>query len=448
VAPSTGLSAAHRRGRRLFVLTATTLVLVPGLWPAWSLDAGVRPLTAPSSGSGAVGGMRPEEILTTYNAGPLAATGKGQTIVFFERASFDPKNLAAYEQRMFPNRTGLPFAPQVIDGPFPPEDRDGEPETEMDLEVAHAVAPDAALVVVNAESTLVTDTANTYDNLATLFASVDRRYPGAVWSSSIWWGCDRFRGADHDHQGAITAALASVNSAVATAESHGSSAFDADGDTGGFGCKPAMGADRFYTAPDEAEKGLDSVASLPAMTDVGGTTVSTDAHGVWLAEEPWVLSPVSQGTGGGVSNLWQRPPWQHAVHSPADTAHRLTPDVSADADPTTGMAVCVAYDPTTSDTCWTVGGGTSQAAPIWAGLTALMNQYLIHHGGHALGDLNPQLYRVATATAARPAFHDVTVGGNAVNDAAPGYDLVAGLGTPNVDNLAHDLSDLQQGRGT
>jgi kumamolisin len=155
---------------------------------------------------------------------------------------------------------------------------------------------------------------------------------------------------------------------------------------------------------------------------------------------------MSEGTGGGVSNLWTRPGWQNTVSSAADTSHRLTPDVAADADPSTGVAVCLPYDPKASDSCWSVGGGTSQAAPIWAGLTAMMDQYLIAHGGHALGDLNPQLYQVA-AHAALPAFRDVAIGGNAVYTAGPGYDLVSGLGTPDVNNLAQDLLTLQQGHG-
>jgi kumamolisin len=90
-----------------------------------------------------------------------------------------------------------------------------------------------------------------------------------------------------------------------------------------------------------------------------------------------------------------------------------------------------------------VGGGTSQSAPIMAALAAVMNQYLIANGGHALGDLNTQLYRIASG-AMLPAFHDVTLGGNAVDTAAPGYDLVSGLGTPDVDNLVQNLLVLQK----
>jgi kumamolisin len=90
------------------------------------------------------------------------------------------------------------------------------------------------------------------------------------------------------------------------------------------------------------------------------------------------------------------------------------------------------------------GAGTSQAAPIWAALTALMNQYLQAHGGHPVGDLNPLLYRVAEG-ARLPGFHNVIPGGNAVDVAVPGYDLVTGLGTPNADNLVRDLLDIQKG---
>ena len=90
-----------------------------------------------------------------------------------------------------------------------------------------------------------------------------------------------------------------------------------------------------------------------------------------------------------------------------------------------------------------VGGGTSQSAPIWAGLTALMNQYLLANGGSLIGDINPLLYRIAQG-APRPAYRDVTLGGNAVDNAGPGYDLVTGLGTPDIDNLAENLRLAQR----
>jgi kumamolisin len=72
-----------------------------------------------------------------------------------------------------------------------------------------------------------------------------------------------------------------------------------------------------------------------------------------------------------------------------------------------------------------------------------MNQYLVENGGRLLGDLNPLLYRVAEGSRL-PAFRDVVLGANAVAVAGPGYDLVTGLGTPNVDNLARNLLVLQK----
>jgi kumamolisin len=168
---------------------------------------------------------------------------------------------------------------------------------------------------------------------------------------------------------------------------------------------------------------------------VGGTTLSTDMAGRWLEERAWIDVPMSQGSSGGVSRLFARPDYQRAVVVARDTDHRLVPDVSAVADPFTGVQIVF-------DQARRIGGGTSQSAPIWAGLTALMNQYVIAHGAPPLGDINPLLYRVALG-ARLPGFRDITSGGNAVDNPTPGYDLVTGLGSPNVDNLARDLLDAQ-----
>jgi kumamolisin len=259
-----------------------------------------------------------------------------------------------------------------------------------------------------------------------LFESVDRQFPGAVWSLSIGWGCDAL----------ISAAdLAPVEAALATAQKHGTSAFDASGDTGGLECK---GGDEWSSAPGPDDVGLDAVSSLPAMTSVGGTTLSTDEQGRWLAEHAWVDSPLSQGTSGGVSAYFDRPAWQERLSMERDgDRRRLAPDVSAVADPFTGVRIVFGQQEL-------VGAGTSQAAPIWAALTVLMNQYLGAHGGRPLGNLNPLLYRVA-AGSNLPGFRDVGLGGNAVDVAQPGYDMVTGLGSPNVDYLVRDLLDIQKG---
>lgn len=294
----------------------------------------------------------------------------------------------------------------------------------MDLQVAHAIAPDARLVVVNARPTLEGDGA--YEKIGRMFEEADRRYPGAVWSLSIGWGCDALVNA---------ADLAPVESALAKAQEHGTSAFDASGDNGGLECK---GGDEWSAPPGPDDVGLDAISSLPAMTTVGGTTLATGPRGQWLAEYAWVDSPLSQGTSGGVSKLFARPEWQEKLSVKRDTGRRrLSPDVAAVADPFTGVRFIFGQKEF-------VGGGTSQAAPIWAALTVLMNQYLEANGGEPLGNVNPLLYRVA-AGAKLPGFRDVRLGGNAVDTSQSGYDLVTGLGSPNTYNLARNLRDLQTG---
>jgi kumamolisin len=382
-----------------------------GYLPHHTSQTRMFPLDVPDKG------LKPSALLNTYNASRLAAdgyTGKGTTIVFFAFDGFDQSDLDA-----FATTYGLPqFTPEVVGG----ELDDPRGETTMDLEVAHAVAPDARKVVFSAQSTISGD--GTFEKIGELFAEADRRYPGAIWSFSIGWGCDKL----------ITAAdLAPAREALAAAQANGTTAFNASGDLAGLECK---GGDDWSSPPGDADIGLDSLASLPEMTDVGGTTLSTDADGRWLAEQAWYDVPLSVGSGGGVSNLFDRPEWQRAVMPDSDTERRLTPDVAAVADPFTGVRIIFKGTEL-------VGGGTSQSAPIWAGLAAVMNQYLLANGGQLIGAFNPLLYRIAEG-APLPAFRDVTLGANAVAEAGPGYDLITGLGTPDVDNLVRNLLILQE----
>jgi kumamolisin len=358
-------------------------------------------------------GLNPEAVLRTYQAESLRRdgfTGKGITIIIFAFDGFDQGDLD-----MFSTTFGLPkFTPDIVGG-MPSVRRS---EATMDLQVAHGIAPDARKVLYNARYTAEGD--NAYQRIAEMMEDADRRYPGAVWSFSIGWGCDKL----------ITAAdLAPARAALAAAQKHGTTAFNASGDMAGLECK---GGQAWSTPPGADEAGLDAVASLPEMTNVGGTTLSTDANGNWLAEQAWFDPALSLGTGGGESAIFERPPWQGRTNVPRrGTGMRQTPDISAVSDPFTGIKFILNRQVL-------VGGGTSMAAPLWAGLAAVMNQYLIEHGGRLLGNLNPLLYGVA-AGSQLPAFRDVILGGNAVESAHPGYDLVTGLGTPNVENLVRNL---------
>ena len=362
-------------------------------------------------------GLTPDALLRTYNALPLREagyTGKGMTVVVFAFDGFDQADLDSFAAM----NDLPPFTPEVVGGLRPVSSG----EATMDLQAVHAMAPDARKVLVNARPTVEGDGA--YQKIAQMMEDTDRRYPGAVWSFSIGWGCDKL----------ITAAdLVPVRAALVKAQANGTSAFDASGDLAGLECK---GGDEWSAPPHADNVGLDAVASIPEMTNVGGTTLSTDDSGGWLAEQAWFDAPLSQGSAGGLSALYGRPSWQGQVALNAGVRQRLTPDIAAVADPFTGLKIVLGQQVV-------VGGGTSLAAPIWAGIAAVMNQYLVDNGGRQLGDLNPLLYRVAEG-ARLPAFRDVVLGGNAVALAGPGYDLVTGLGTPNVDNLARTLLVVQK----
>ncbi len=367
----------------------------------------VLPPTPPLDVPG--GGLLPHQLLTAYNAKPLADdgyTGKGITVVVWGFDGFDQRDLD-----MFSDVFDLPaFTPEVMGGL--PAQRGVE--STMDLQVIHAVAPDAKLVLVNSRPTV--EGAGGFEKLAELMRAVDRQYRGAIWSLSIGWGCDRlFTAAD----------LTPVRTALAAAVRNGTTAFDASGDIAGLECK---GGQSFSDPPSPDDVGLDAVSSIPEMTSVGGTRLSTGPDGEWVAEQAWYDVPLTQGSGGGASVLFSRPAWQTVDPAAGPPESRLVPDIAAVGDPFTGVKFV-------SRQQILVGGGTSQAAPIWAGLAAIINQKFAENGADPLGEINPVLYQVARSSAL-PSYRDVRYGGNAVTPSGrQGYDTVTGLGSPNVDNL-------------
>jgi kumamolisin len=365
------------------------------------------------------GGLNAAQLLAAYDATPLAKqgfTGTGKTIVFFEIDGFKQSDLDTFSKSL-----GLStFAPSLD------SDQPGDPggETPMDLEVAHAIVPDAKLVVFDAR-TNAKSFAEAGAQTAAQYKAVDQKYPGAIWSISLGFRCESlFAPAD----------LQPMEDALDQANKHGTTAFVSSGDTGSLECK---GGEDFGSAPTQADVGLNALAGMPAITVVGGTALSTDAKGNWIAEQAWTESALQQGTSGGPSSKFPRPTWQKAagVDALPDNTFRMTPDVAADADPATGVKIFVNGEAQQ-------GGGTSQAAPIWAGFAVMLNEYLAANGGHAVGNINPLLYASATATPA--AFHDVTLGGNAVDVAQPGFDYTTGLGSPNMALLAGAVLQAQK----
>jgi hypothetical protein len=158
---------------------------------------------------------------------------------------------------------------------------------------------------------------------------------------------------------------------------------------------------------------------------VGGTSLRVDASGRYLGESAW-----SQG-GGATSQYEARPSYQSAT----GLGVRSVPDVSALADPSTGVEV-YATSPTSGRGSWQVAGGTSLAAPIWAGLIAVANQGRALLG---LGTLDgPSQTLPALYAAPSESFHDVAAGSNGYA-ASPGFDVPTGRGTPNGALVVRDL---------
>ena len=364
-------------------------------------------------------GLTGTELMTAYDAGPLRALGiKGQhqTAVFLELDGFKPSDLSSFAHSQHLS----PFNVQVVGG----NSGKGE-ETPMDLETVHEIAPAANLVYVNLGGLPGAKTSSVGAVLASAFAMVDQRWRGAIVSVSLGF-CEsggEFTQSD----------LVSMDTAVGTAEQNGATVFASSGDTGGLDCTPANDGGK---PPVNSYVGVGEPAALPQVTGVGGTSLSTTSDGAWTGETTWSEPLLSQGSGGGVSLEFKQPPWQTGVGTGGQlnpNSVRQVPDVAADADPTTGNLVI-------SGGSVQQGGGTSLATPIWAGFTALMDQYLESQQHPPVGFFNPLLYGLANGSPAYAPFHDITLGGNDLYPATPGYDMVTGLGSPDVWNLARDLA--------
>jgi subtilase family serine protease len=136
------------------------------------------------------------------------------------------------------------------------------------------------------------------------------------------------------------------------------------------------------------------------------------------------------GSGGGVSPNYTIPLWQQGINMAAvggSTAQRNFPDVGMNAN-----NVYVYFNNGST----TVQAGTSCAAPLWAGFTALVNQQAANYGLNAVGFLNPAIYRIGQGPLYNSCFNDITNGNNiwpgspTQFNSAPGYDLCTGWGTP------------------
>ena len=342
------------------------------------------------------GGLTPNDVLAYYNIKPLrdaGLDGKGQTILLPEIDDLPNLN----DLNKFASKYGLPPFGEVLTVKKDPSwgvPEKPEGETVLDLEIIHAVAPKAQLVVYIS--------AADFGHSARAFDQMVTDHLGSIISESLG-SCES------DTPSGVRNTYAAVQDrALALGMSH----FVASGDSGAFTCG------------DDQDAAGSFPSTLPTLTAVGGTSVFESKEGLYFKEYAWG-SPIDEsGGGGGASHFYAIPDYQANVAQSIGHGQRQVPDVSAAADPMTGFHIV--FNGREGQ-----AGGTSAATPLWAGVVALINQDLKSKGLREVGFANPALYWMGQNSARlnpKP-FHDVTAGNNLGFVASPGWDFATGWGS-------------------
>jgi subtilase family serine protease len=362
-------------------------VLVP------SLRAGTYAVT-PNGGPGQPGGLSPQQVSQaygfnqiTFDNGAIKGNGSGQTIAIVD--AYNQPNLAS-DLQTFDAAYGLAAPPnfRVVNenggSSLPAANQSWGIEESLDVEWAHAMAPGANIVLVEANSA----------NYSDLMAAVNyaRNQPG-VSVVSMSWGSGEF-----------------------SAESYYDSYFTT----------PAGHQGVTFIASSGDNGTVEFPSTSPHVLAVGGTQLSIDGAGNYLGEVAW------NDGGGGISTSEAQPSYQKGVVTQTST-HRAVPDVAYNASSASAYAI---YD-TYGYNGWLEAYGTSAGAPQWAALIAIADQ------GRALGGEGsldggsqtlPTLYQLPQSD-----FHDITSGSNGSYSAGPGYDLVTGRGSPIANRIVAAL---------
>jgi subtilase family serine protease len=348
----------------------------------------------------------PQQIRHAYAIDQVQADGTGQTIAIVD-AFHDPTIVS--DLANFSSKFGLPLMDgKGTDPTFtqldqskqtlsPPGD-DWTIETALDVEWAHAIAPKANILLVEAASDNVNSAGVPIDLLNAV--NTARNTPGVV-VVSMSWGLNEWSGERN------------YDSYFTTPAGHTGVTFvAASGDSGAPPIWPAIS---------------------PNVVAVGGTTLTLNATtGAYSSETGWgsgIKSWKFGGSGGGFSQYEPKPAYQSSVTQ--SSVHRTNPDIAFNADPNTGYFV---LDQAIGG--WYEVGGTSAGAPQIAAMVALADQ--LRGPAGSLGGASqtlPALYKASSKD-----FHDITSGNNGY-PAAPGYDLITGRGTPIANLLIPDLAN-------
>jgi subtilase family serine protease len=384
----------------------------------------------------------PEHFRAAYGVQALlnkGIDGRGRTVVLIERpserapstlqATNIERDLTRYDEffalpRAQLELVGAPGSSFAVDL--------ARPEEVLDVEEVHVIAPRATIRIVLIEDGSGTD-ARAAEERA--FAEAIDRNLGDVIGLPVV----------ASELCTSPAEVTALHLKLIRARALGISILAPSGDTGA-----AINVCRSRVTT--STRGVALPASDPLVTSVGGTRLIADPHsGRYVEEIAWSqVGRSPQGgeeipalaSGGGYSRLYARPTYQE--HLGGARPGRGVPDVSADADPETSLALLVDV----GDRPQLVSAvGTSAAMAVWLGLAALADDY----AGRRLGLLNPSLYRVGRSPALKGAFHDVTRGENTIKvrqrtvagyRAGPGWDAVTGWGSPDAQVLIPLLDHL------
>jgi subtilase family serine protease len=363
-------------------------------------------------------GFWPSDLAQMYHLDPLwrrGSTGVGQSVAIVEASDYKDGDIAAFDSQ-FGIHGQVDAIPVEDDSGSSAVLDDGASEAEGDIEIVQAAAPDAHILVY--ESANDSDgTINTWEQIV----SDDR---ASVISNS--WGLPE-TSMDGDDE-------ASLNDVFKEAAAQGQSILTSSGDRGAYDNKDDD------QNPDQDALSVEFPAADPWVTGVGGTTLEQAADGSYGGETAWsdTSDPRQEfGGGGGLSGTFAQPSYQQGpgVANSYSNGQRQVPDVAANAGGEIGYAVYARDDDGTDR--WIGFGGTSGAAPYWAGFIAVANQDL----GHPLGFLNPTLYTMGQSLSSFsvPPFHDITSGSNLYYPATPGWDYATGWGSFDATALVDDL---------
>ncbi len=338
------------------------------------------------------------EVLKAYHADGVPVTGRGQTIAILIDTFPSDADLQEFWQRNNLPVTSAQIQKINVGGGQLPA---AEGEETLDTEWASGVAPGANVRIYASGSLQFVDLDRALDQILADLPAIPglRQLSISLGLGETYMPKGEVR---TQHQTFLRLAAAGVNVFVSSGDA------GSNPDSTGHNSNGPLQAEYF--------------SSDPCVVGVGGTSLVLASDGSVAEETGWADG------GGGQSILFQRPSWQTGAGVPPGTA-RLVPDVSLAADPNTGAFLVLNGQVQQI-------GGTSWGAPVWAAFCALINEARATAQLPALPFLNPLLYPLLGSRCLR----DITVGNNGAFAAGPDYDLVTGLGVPDVAALIQTLT--------